>query len=161
MVAENKISVSIPAETASEIQVAIKVINDKLAVHLLALTPDERRAIPKMGDGTIPFVKKAFEYATANKEFTPAFVDVEEMKKDIEAVETLQAFLRPLQQLVSSLDDTIMLSGSEAYVSALSYYNSVKNAARLNAPAAKVIAADLKQRFIAKSAKPEVTASKN
>jgi hypothetical protein len=39
------------------------------------------------------------------------------------------------------------LSGSEAYVASLAFYNSVKQAARINVPGAKAIAEDLKLRF--------------
>jgi hypothetical protein len=39
------------------------------------------------------------------------------------------------------------MSGSEAYTAALAYYNSVKQAAKMNVPNAKSIYKDLKQRF--------------
>ena len=54
---------------------------------------------------------------------------------------------RPIEQLNRTLDDTIMLSGSEAYVAALAYYNSVKRAAKINVPGALTIHEDLKKRF--------------
>jgi len=41
-----------------------------------------------------------------------------------------------------------MMAGSDAYVGALSYYNSVKYGAKVNAADAKVIYEDLKQRFL-------------
>ena len=40
-----------------------------------------------------------------------------------------------------------MMAGSEAYIASLSYYNSVKMAAKLNVPGAKPIYDDLKKRF--------------
>jgi hypothetical protein len=40
-----------------------------------------------------------------------------------------------------------MVAGSEAYLGALSYYNSVKYATKLNVADAKIIYEDLKQRF--------------
>ena len=39
------------------------------------------------------------------------------------------------------------LSGSEAYVASLAFYNSVKQAAKINIPGAKAISEDLKLRF--------------
>jgi len=56
--------------------------------------------------------------------------------------------------LCDNLPDTEMLSGSEAYVAALTYYNSVKQAAKMNVPSAKAIYEDLRKRF----EKPSVTA---
>ena len=54
---------------------------------------------------------------------------------------------RDLKQLESNLNDTLMVAGPEAYIGALSYYNSVKYGARLNVADAKVIYEDLRKRF--------------
>jgi len=50
-----------------------------------------------------------------------------------------------------------MLAGSEAYVAALSFYNSVKQAAKLNVPEAKTIYEDLKKRFAGQGVKTETS----
>jgi hypothetical protein len=42
----------------------------------------------------------------------------------------LRVLLNKLEQLTREIEDTIMLSGSEAFTQALSYYNSVKQAAK-------------------------------
>jgi hypothetical protein len=68
---------------------------------------------------------------------------------DMNAWEQLMSVLRPVQQLFTNLDDTTMEAGSESYVAALSYYNSVKQAAKMNIPGAKPIYDDLKKRFAA------------
>jgi len=49
--------------------------------------------------------------------------------------------------MCSGLNDTIMLSGSEAYVAALAFYKSVKVAASMNVAGAQPIYEDLKKRF--------------
>jgi hypothetical protein len=41
----------------------------------------------------------------------------------------------------------MMLAGSEAYIAALAYYNSVKQAAKMNVPGARAIYDDLSKRF--------------
>ena len=101
-----------------------------------------------MSDGTEPFVSKVLDYARSNPEFAPKFMKVEDLEMDFNAVKDLQAIYRPLLQLVQQLDDTILMSGSEAYVSALAYYNSVKIGAKMNIPGAKSIYDDLKKRFV-------------
>ena len=53
-----------------------------------------------------------------------------------------------MEQQNSSLVDTIMLCGSEAYKAALAYYNSVKQGAKMNVTAAASIYSDLKKRFV-------------
>ncbi len=42
---------------------------------------------------------------------------------------------------------TVMETGGESYVNALSYYNSVKQATKMNVPGAKSIYEDLRKRF--------------
>ena len=74
-------------------------------------------------------------------------MDVPEMEIDLKAVNDLLDIYRPLLQLTQKLDDSIMLSGSEAYVASLAYYNSVKVGAKMNIPNAKAIHDDLKKRF--------------
>ena len=100
-----------------------------------------------MGDGTEPFVGKVLDYAKVNKEFAPAFMDVSELETDFKAVKSLTGIYRSLLQLTQQLDDSILLSGSEAYTASLIYYNSAKLAAKMNVPNAKPIVDDLKQRF--------------
>jgi hypothetical protein len=144
---ENRISINIAAEDRQKAIEAIKSISDVLAKYVVALKPDERRKLPKMSDGTTTFVKKALDYATTNPNLLPSFLNLDEFRIDIEATDTLVQLQRPLEQVTSNLNDTIMLSGSEAYRSALAFYNNVKQAAKLNVAGAKPIAEDLRIRF--------------
>lgn len=73
------------------------------------------------------------------------------MKKDFDATTQLLPILRSVEQVESNLSDTAMMAGSEAYVAALSYYNSVKMAAKMNIPGAKPIYDDLRKRFVRRS----------
>lgn len=143
----NVISIQIPPEDLQAAEDALKLAASKLAPYLIALTPEERRTIPKMSDGSEPFVLKVMDYATADSKFAPPYMDVPEMKKDLDAVLQLKPLLNLATALQSNLDDTTMLAGSEAYVAALSYYNSVKMAAKMNVPGAKTIYEDLFKRF--------------
>ncbi len=87
------------------------------------------------------------EYAQNDGQFLPPFLDLEEMDKDWNVVKSLMPVLRDMEQLNSNLNDTVTLAGSEAYVSALGYYNSVKYGAKMNAADSKVIYEDLRKRF--------------
>ena len=151
MSTENVISIEIPAADIQAVKDALATINSTLAPYLLALTPEQRKTIPKMSDGTEPFVAKVLEYAQNDAQFVPPFMDVPEMKKDFDAVTQLLPILRMVQQLDDNLSDTAMMAGSEAYVAALSYYNSVKMAAKMNIPGAKAIYDDLSKRFMKRS----------
>jgi len=143
----NRISLTIPEADLQAIQDAIGVLQDKLLPHLIALSPEDRGGLPKMGDKTVAFVQKAVDYMRDNPELIPGYLDHQEMERDLGAVDRLGEFLRPLSQLAAGLDDSMMAAGSEAYATALAYYQAVKVAARLRVPGAEAIAADLGERF--------------
>lgn len=144
---DNVISVKLPSKDLAAAKQKLKELKALLSPHLISLTPNERQILPKMRDKTAPFVEKAMNYAEVRPNFTPPYLDVEELKVDVKAVNDLNQVYREVEQLCSSLDDTIMLSGSEAYTAALTYYHSVKQAAKINVPDAKAIYEDLRQRF--------------
>src|SRR5689334_4183184 len=101
---ENRVSIKLPQAELQKALDAAKVIHDTLKPYLVALTPEDRMALPKMKDGTLPFVQKALDYAKSNTQFVPAFVDVAELKVDVDAVDDLLTIQRPVDQLAQSLD---------------------------------------------------------
>ena len=66
-------------------------------------------------------------------------------------VHILYQQLIPIYRLIlpleNKLNDTTMEAGAESYITSLSYYNSVKLAAKSDVPGAKAIYEDLKKRF--------------
>jgi len=143
----NRIAVEITAEDAAVIDSSLTALEEKLAAYLVALSADERRGLPKMKDKTYAFVQKTVDYTDSDPGFVPDFMDAAGLKIDFAAVSALTAIFRRIEKLRGNLDDTILLSGSEAYKAALHYYNSVKISAKANVPGAKEIYEDLKQRF--------------
>jgi hypothetical protein len=144
---ENRISIEIPPADLQAVKAALQQVQSLLAPYVVALTPEQRKTIPKMSDGTEPFVEKVMDYAGNNPQFMPPFVNLSELQKDWEATKGLLPLLRMVEQIKDTLSDTGMLAGSESYVGALSYYNSVKQGAKVNAPDAKAIYEDLRKRF--------------
>lgn len=151
---ENRISVEIPPDVLAKVLENIEEIRKMLETYLIALSPEERHSIPKMSDRTLPFVEKTIYYVGTDPQFAPAYMQTAELFKDIKAVEDLNKIFRPLEQIVSNLDDSKMLAGSEAYITALSYYNGVKQAAKMDVPDAKVIYEDLNKRFPGRKGNP-------
>ncbi|MGL1889323.1 MAG: hypothetical protein OCD76_22605 [Reichenbachiella sp.] len=147
MSTENVISIDIPEADVQTVKDAFATIKTTLSPYILALTPEQRKTIPKMSDGTEPFVSKVMDYAVSDPQFAPPYMNVPEMQKDFDVVSELMPLLRSVDQLTANLSDTTMMAGSEAYVASLSYYNSVKMAAKMNVPGAKAIHDDLKKRF--------------
>jgi hypothetical protein len=143
----NSIAVSIPDADLAEIRGAIGVLRAKLAPHLKSLTPQDRQELPKMGDKTLAFVQKAFEYGTLHAELAPGYLDFKALETDVKAVELLRELSMNLDPLNEALNDSLTLSGSEAYQGALLFYSNVKAAARAKASGAEAIYDDLSSRF--------------
>jgi hypothetical protein len=122
----NRISASLNAQEREEVLQAIELIKQKLP-FLLSLTSDERKAMPKMGDRNLPFVKKALEAAIQNPDFLPRSFDVEELRKDVELFEALYPLVMALSQMKDLVQDTYITAGSEAYAASLKIYNYAKS----------------------------------
>jgi len=150
MTQQNLISIEISDEKLMEINNAITVLKTELIPVLKALKPEERLELAKMGDKSVAFVNKSHEYATANPELVPQFLDMTEFKKDVKAVNDLTSINTALQQLVDLTSDSILLAGSDAYKASLMFYDMVKTANKSNVPKAGTIYDDLSERFPAK-----------
>jgi hypothetical protein len=144
---DNKVNSSVPEAVISEATSKLNEVVNILKPYLIALSPTERHDLPKMSDGTLPFVQKCLDYCKSNPEFAPAYVNYNELTEDMKMYQQLLPLYRVVLQLENKLNDTSMQAGAESYVSSLSYYNSVKNAAKYDAPGAKAIYEDLKKRF--------------
>jgi len=59
MSTENVISIQISPEDKTAIENAIRTLEEKLPPYVVALTPAQRRDLPKMKDKTLPFVEKS------------------------------------------------------------------------------------------------------
>lgn len=143
----NQIEVRIPEADLAEIKAGIEMLRTKLLPHLQTLTSKERLEMPKMGDKTVAFVQKSYDYARTNGPLAPPYMDLEGMAVDMAAVRELHDMTRRLEPVMEALHDSLALSGSEAYQAALVFYNAVKAAAKTKASGAAAIYADLSTRF--------------
>ena len=100
-----------------------------------------------MGDKTLAFVTKAAEFMVQNPTLVPSYVDVAELDVDLKAVAQLRGFYNQLFEFTKGLEDTMMQSGSEAYLAALSFYRAVRAAAKVPVPNAENVYNELRVRF--------------
>lgn len=147
MAQKNVIALAFSEEDMAEIQGAIEVLQRKLMPRLVSLSAQDRQELPKMGDKTVAFVQKAYEYGQRNRELAPAWLDLEAMGVDLAAVGALREISRELAPIYDALNDSLLLSGSEAYQGALLFYSGVKAAAKAKASGAISICDDLSARF--------------
>lgn len=143
----NRLDITFSETDMADINAALATLNEKLAPHLISLSSEDRMVLPKLGDKTRAFVDKAREYAQQYPELVPKFVDMTDFDTDLAATDSLSGILRRIQPLTRNLEDSHLLSGSEAYQAALIYYRSVKMAAESGIPNASAIYTDLAQRF--------------
>jgi hypothetical protein len=95
----------------------------------------------------VAFNIPAMQLAASNPQFCPSYLNLDELNIDIADAVNLRALNNRLQQLSREIEDTVMLAGSEAFTQSLSFYNSVKQAARDNVPGAESLFEELKKRF--------------
>jgi hypothetical protein len=126
---DNRVSATLSDADQQEILSDINNARQKLS-FLVDLTPDERRTILRMGDGSRAFVSQALEVASQNMDILPRSFDLEEMRKDVELLDALAPIMLALAQLNELVDDTFMEVGSEAYAAALAVYQYVRAAGK-------------------------------
>jgi hypothetical protein len=126
---DNRISAALSQADQQAVLAAVNTIREKLP-FLVDLTPEERRALPKMGETSRGFVTQALAVAAQNEDILPRSFDVEEMRKDVALLDSLQPVRAALAQLSELVEDTHMAVGSEAYTSALLVYQYARSAGK-------------------------------
>jgi hypothetical protein len=126
------------SESLSELQGAI-------SSHVKPLTPKERQRLLKMGNKTLAFVKKAYEFCQENPQLRPNFLSMDEFEKDYQDAQGLFGTINMTTQLRENLVDIQMVAGSEAFQAALIFYSTVKTAAAKDVINAKVIYEELRK----------------
>jgi hypothetical protein len=150
---ENRIAFTLTDAEQKQIADALQVIFSTLKSHTVVLSDVERKTLPKMADATLPFVEKVLSYTNTHPQFKPDYVNAADLAIDLNGYKLSNRFLASSNDLQRLLEDIAILSGSEAYMAALSYYRNVQVQARDNRPSAKAVYEDLQQRFINQSKK--------
>ena len=89
----NRVSATLSTADQEAVMTALGVIRERLP-FLIDLTTAERVILPKLGDKTQPFVRKAVDIALQHPELLPAgFLD--EMRKDAQLLEGLSRSVWP------------------------------------------------------------------
>src|SRR6056297_3504139 len=99
------ISAQLTDEKLEKVKSLIRQIREELP-FLLALSPSERQAMATMDDSRKPFVEKALSYGQSFGEIVPSYVDLKELKRDLELYEKLQEINRRIGPLAEEVDDT-------------------------------------------------------
>ncbi len=142
----DNLTATLPDATVTEILAKVAEIK-ALLPFVVALTPAERGTLPKITDASAYFVDDALAAAESQPTLAPGYLDVPEMKSDLELWRQMDRFVGEFTTLGRLVEDTAMAAGSEAYTAALSIYNSAKRAAKDGVPGAQTTVDSLKRRF--------------
>jgi hypothetical protein len=121
----NLISTSISNNEIKEILDAIRFVDKKLP-ELVTISDLEQSTLYKTKSDTIEFVLENLKIANKHPEIVPENVDVEEIRKDVELIKSIDKILKPLKLLIKKLEDSQLVAGSEAYLPSIAIYNAYK-----------------------------------
>lgn len=150
---DNRISAALTPADITAIMTKLTEIN-ALLPFLINLTMNERITLPKLGPASLAFDEHCASYMSSAPNLVPPFVDAAEADKDRALRVNLANILREARKLCEKVDDTLMLVGSEIWMADLSFYQTVRQAARRDVPGADTIYNDLKVRFPGVSGDP-------
>jgi hypothetical protein len=151
---DNRISAELTAANVTAILTKFTEIKTLLP-FLLNLTKDERIRLPKLGASSLAFDEQCQTYMASSPNLVPPYVTVAEVDKDRALRVQVAEILREGKKLTEALGDTLMVIGSEIWLADLSFYQSVRQAARRDVLGADTVYDDLKERFPGVSGDPE------
>ncbi len=151
---DNRISAEV---TAANLALFLTKITEMKAItpFLINLTKDERIKMAKLGAASLAFDEQCASYMASAPNLVPPFVDPAEATKDRSLRLALATMVRESKKLCEMLEDTLMQVGSEIWLADLSFYQTVRQAAKRNVPGADTIYDDLKERFPGVAGDPE------
>jgi len=144
---ENRVNFVFATGELQLFEEAVQNLLNILEQHKVVLSDIELKTLPRVADGTLPFVEKSASYCVSHPQFKPDYVNANELSADVEGYKLSSRLLTRVAEVYRILEHISILSGSEAYSASLSYYRNVKSQAKDNRPGAKLVYEDLQQRF--------------
>lgn len=143
---DNRISATLTEADMTAFMAANEAIRD-LIPFSVNLTMDERISTPKFGPASMAFDEHCKNYMTTHPQFVPPYLDPAEVNKDRDLRLQLANMRRELKSTLERVDDTLMVVGGEIWMADLTYYQTVRQAARRDVDGADTVYSDLRARF--------------
>jgi hypothetical protein len=99
--------------------------------------PKDRTRLVGGGIKNLGFIETAYESASANSQFVPPYLNMDEYGEVIQDFTRKRTLFTLLQQFAQQVSGSMLLASDAAYRNALEYYNSVKEASRQCVPGAE------------------------
>ena len=148
----NRISATLLAAAITAINTAIATIRTNLP-FLLTLTLDERKALPKLGDGRVALLEDAYPLMLSNPDLVPSYIDIAEVTKDHDLRNALDPIFNSIATLCQDVGDTETIVGSELYNAIRAFYLNCQEAAKRGVTTAQAIL-DVLSKYFARPGRP-------
>ncbi|MCP4215967.1 MAG: hypothetical protein GY765_15040 [bacterium] len=139
-----KVNPNLDHENATWVKEKLMEIRE-LMPFLIELPKHERKSLVKMGSKHYDFVTKCLAESKNQPRFMPTYFTTEEFEHNIQQMNELLGVEQDLKNLLKTVTDTVMKLRADAYTTARTYYNSVKNAAAAGVEGAGGIAGRLSE----------------
>ena len=156
MTNDNKISASLSEQDMTDIMAAFATIKAKLP-FLINLSPQEKTRMPNIGTERGGLVETFNNEMGLHPDLIPTFIDMPELAKDTELLTRLETIRSCANELCEGINDTHKAVGNDMYLSYLSFYNNVKQAAKRAVVGADSIYQNLRRFFERGPYKPKPT----
>lgn len=126
---QNLMSLALSADDLDAIDAALATLEARLT-GLVALQPDERRGLTKMGDKSEAFCRQTLTVLEQNPQVIPPSFDLVEARADLAAVDVLRPRLARLRRLTERAEDSETALGSDVMNASLEGYALLKVSGR-------------------------------
>ncbi len=123
---QNLVASHLTPEQWVAVDEAIVQLNRALQPLLVAVSPGTKKTMIKMGDGSEAFCRQALDVMERNTALIPRGFDLDEMRRDLQSHDSLNARLVQLTRLLEQIRDAEMALGSDVMASALEGYAVLK-----------------------------------
>lgn len=148
----NRISATLAAGAITAINGAIATIRTNLP-FLMSLTPEERKKLPKLGDGRVALLEDALPLMVANPDLVPSYTQIAEVTKDGDLRDALDPIFNSIATLCQDVEDTEMIVGSELYNAIRGFYLNCREAAKRGVATAQAVV-DVLAKYFARPGRP-------
>ena len=151
---QNLVSLNLSAQDLADLDAALATLR-RVFAPFVALQPDDRVEMKKMGPKSRDFCEQTLTLLENNPQMVPPSLGLAEALADRAALEQLRPRLQQLRQLVEKADDTEMALGSDMMAIALEGYRLLEVSGK--GEALKSARRELSARFARKrrTAEPE------
>lgn len=122
---QNIVSISLTGDELTSIRGMLAGLEEKLKA-MVELTADQRVSLLRMGARSEAFVRHTLDTLEQDPDILPRNFDLDEMQRDLRALDELRPIFSRLRQLAGRADDTERALGNDLYEAALAAYRIAK-----------------------------------